>query len=121
MALKKILLVDDEYEIISFFEAFFEDRDYQVSTAENGIQALKVLETEDFDLVISDMMMPEMQGIEFVRRLKEKKPDQKVIFMSGVKEESMMAKAKSLGVVDYINKPVSLPEVEAKVLACLDS
>jgi DNA-binding NtrC family response regulator len=118
---KKILLVDDEIEIRGFMQDYFEDREYQVSTASNGEEALKLFEKESFDLIVCDMLMPKMIGVEFLRRVKEKKPDQRVIMMTGVREESMMEKAKALGCLHYLNKPVRLSDIEAKVAECFNS
>lgn len=118
---KKLLLVDDEIEIRGFLQDYFEDRDYQVKIAPDGVEALELFEKENFDLIVCDMMMPRMLGIEFLRRVKEKKPEQRIIMMTGVREESMMAKAKALGCLHYLTKPVQLSDVEAKVAACFNS
>lgn len=118
---KKLLLVDDEIEIRGFLQDFFEDRDYTVKIAPDGLEALALFEKEPFDLIVCDMLMPRMIGLEFLRRVKEKKPDQRIIMMTGVKEESMMEKAKALGCLHYLTKPVQLSDVEAKVAECFKS
>lgn len=118
---KKILLVDDEIEIRGFLRDYFEDRDYTVSIACDGEEGLKLVEKNTFDLIVCDMMMPRMLGTEFLRRVKERNPAQQVIMMTGVREESMMEKAKALGCLHYLNKPVSLSDLEARVSECFKS
>ncbi len=118
---KKILLVDDEIEIRGFMQDYFEDREFQVSIASDGAEGLALFEKDQFDLIVCDMLMPKMIGIEFLRRVKEKKPDQRVIMMTGVKEESMMEKAKALGCLHYLTKPVKLSDIEARVNECFAS
>lgn len=115
---KKLLLVDDEIEIRGFLKDYFEDRDFDVSIAGDGMEGMELFEKQSFDLIVCDMMMPKMIGLEFLRRVKAKKPDQKVIIMSGVKEETMVAKAKELGCEHYLAKPVRLADIEAKVSEC---
>ena len=117
----KILLIDDEIEIRGFLQDYFEDRNYQVFVASDGLEGLKLFEKENFDIIVCDMLMPNMIGIEFLRRVKEKKPAQRVIMMTGVREPSMMEKAQKLGCVHYLMKPVQLTDLEAKVAECLAS
>ena len=121
MAKGKILIIDDEAEVRGFLQDYFEDREYKVISACDGQQGWEFFQKENFDLVICDMMMPRMMGIEFLRLAKGAKPDQKVIMMTGVKEESMTAKAKDLGCTHYLTKPVSLTNLEAKAAECFAS
>ncbi len=118
---KKLLLVDDEIEIRGFLQVYFEDRDFEVSIACDGEEGLALFEKGDFDLIVCDMMMPKMIGMEFLRRVKAKKPSQKIIIMTGVKEESMMDKARALGCEHYLTKPVKLADLQAKVEECFGS
>ena len=120
MARGKILIIDDEIEVREFFQDFFEDRDFQVTVAKNGIKGCESFEEGEFDLVICDMMMPGMIGIEVLERVKKKKPDQRMIMLTGVSEASMVEKANALGCSHYLNKPVSLDELEEKVNECLN-
>lgn len=115
----KILLIDDEIGVRDFLKFYFEDRDFDVDTACHGLEGVEKFSAGDYDLVICDMMMPQMLGIEVLRRIKELKPGQLVIMMTGVKESSMVEKAKKLGCSHYLTKPVSLSDVEAKVNECL--
>lgn len=121
MSKGKILIIDDEPDVRGFLRDYFEDREYDVLTACDGEEGIKFAEKNDFDLILCDMMMPKMIGLEFLRQIKEKKPSQRVIFMTGVQEPSMMAKAQALGCLHYVTKPVRLADIEAKVAACFTS
>ena len=118
MASGTILVIDDDFAIRDFLRDFFEDRNFNVEMAENGAEGWEKFQKSVFELVVCDMLMPKMIGTEVLRRIKEKKPDQKVIMMTGVKEESMTEKAKALGCHLYLNKPVRLSELEARILEC---
>ena len=118
MARGKILIIDDEPGVREFLQYFFEDRDFNVEIAEDGAAGVEQFQKGNFDLVLCDMLMPRMIGIDVLRRIKELKPGQRVIMMSGVKETSMIEKAKQLGCHHYLTKPVRLDDVEAKVKEC---
>jgi len=112
---KTILIIDDEMEIRGFLCDFFEDRDYIVETAANGEEGVKKYSEGKFDLVICDMLMPGMIGIDVLRNVKEINKDQRFIMMTGVKEATMVAEAKELGCYLYLNKPVGLNDLEQRV------
>ena len=118
MAKGRILLIDDEPGVREFLKDYFEDREYDVDIAEDGLAGVEAFKKATYDLVVSDMLMPKMIGLEVLRNIKAINPDQKVIMMSGVKEDSMMAKAKDLGCKFYINKPVRMAEVEERIQEC---
>ena len=118
---KRILLIDDEIAIRQFMQDYFEDRDYQVEIAGDGLEGVEKFEKGEYDLVLCDMMMPKLLGIEVLRRIKTKKPNQNVIMITGVKEESMVAKAKQIGCKFYLNKPFSFSDLEARVSECFQS
>lgn len=118
MSSKKILLIDDEVEIRGFLEGFFEENEYEITSAINGEEGWEKFQKGSFDLVVCDMMMPKMMGIEVLRRIKELKPDQKVIMLTGVKEQTLVDKALALGCKYYLNKPFSLKDLDAKVRDC---
>ena len=121
MAAQNILVIDDDFSIRGFLQDFFEDRGFNVTAAGDGADGFDKFQKGNFDLVLCDMLMPKMIGTEVLRRIKELKPDQKVIMMTGVKEDSMMEKAKALGCHLYLTKPVQLGELEARVNECLPS
>ena len=115
---KKLLLIDDDIGIRGFLKDYFEDRDFNVEMAGDGAEGWEKFQKGQYDLVLCDMLMPKMIGLDVLKRIKESKPDQRIIMLSGVTEESMMEKAQKLGCHLYITKPVQLAELEAKVSEC---
>ncbi len=102
---KKILIVEDERETrISMFE-FLDDKGYQVMVAENGHMALDMLDNNPVDLVISDIRMPEMGGLELLRRLRVKNPALPVIIVTGFASVDTAVEAMKRGAYDYVLKP----------------
>ena len=118
MARGKILLIDDDTGILGFLQDYFQDRDFAVEVAGDGVEGLEKFKKGKFDLILCDMLMPKMLGIEVLKRVKEASPDQRVMMMTGVTEKSMMEKAKALGCYLYLTKPVQLAELEMRVSEC---
>ncbi len=84
--MKKVLVVDDEANIRELYKEEFEDMGYEVTTVDDGVQALAVLETAKFDLVTLDMRMPDMDGIETLRKMKEKDSTLPIIISTAYEE-----------------------------------
>jgi len=81
---KKILIVDDDPFVLTLLEkAIIDDNQHEVMKANNGIEALELAEQHKFDLIISDIIMPEMDGVEFIQKLRESHKDIPVIAISG--------------------------------------
>lgn len=80
--MKKLLIVDDELHMCSLLEDLFSD-DYEVSLAHNGEEAIEVLKKKKFDLVITDLVMPKMNGIELLMAIQKIQPSLKIMAMSG--------------------------------------
>jgi DNA-binding response OmpR family regulator len=117
----KLLIVDDESDIREFARNFFRKRQIEVFTAPGGRQALDLIAKESPDLVLLDVRMEEMTGIEVLRELRKSNLSIKVIMVSGVEDEETIKEANSLGVIGYIHKPFILEELEKIVLAQLNS
>jgi len=83
MLKKRILLVEDEKALRLLLAAALEYNDYEVDIAENGTQAVRYLDDRHYDLVITDYMMPEMDGLELIQKIKKKYPSIPVIAMTG--------------------------------------
>lgn len=114
----KLLIVDDETDVREFAANFFRKRKINVFTASSGEEALGVIEKEEPHLVLLDIKMGGIDGIETLRRIKEKNLDTKVIMVTGKKpeEEGVFDKCRQLGAVDYVHKPLELDELENIVL-----
>jgi len=119
--MSKLLIVDDESDIREFARNFFKKRQIDVSIASGGRQALDLIDKEKPDLVLLDVRMEEITGIEVLRELRKTNLSVKVIMVSGVEDEETIKEANSLGVIGYIHKPFILEELEKIVLAQLNS
>ena len=113
-----ILVVDDEPEIIKLVRAYLEGAGYRVVTAKNGREALLVTRHEKPDLIVLDLTMPEMDGIEFTRRLRQEKSTPIIMLTARVQETDRII-GLELGADDYVTKPFSPREIVARVRAVL--
>ncbi|MBX3412847.1 MAG: response regulator [Pirellulales bacterium] len=106
---KRILLVDDDYEIIESMRAVLESRGYEILVARDGNQGLAMAEREDPDLVILDMMMPKRSGFLVLEKLRRTRPvPLRVIMITANEGSRHKAYAEMLGVDDYIRKPFAM-------------
>jgi len=106
MADLRILIVDDEDLILQALKEFFRQRRDQCDTASNGIEALRLVEDRLYDLVLSDISMPGMDGLELIRRVKSLQPNAVCILMSGLGTRRDILSALKIGVFDFIDKPI---------------
>jgi DNA-binding response OmpR family regulator/GGDEF domain-containing protein len=105
MSRARILAVDDQRYFRELVEGLLEDEGYEVQTAASGEEALHLFEREDFDVVLTDLVMPGIDGAELLRRIKERRPDQDVVMVTGVVDVKSAVDAMKLGATDYILKP----------------
>lgn len=115
---KHILVVDDDKDIRELITVYLKSEDFYVDKACNGEEALKFIEENHYDLVLLDIMMPKMDGIETLINLR-KKYMMPVIFLTAKDQEIDLLKGLSLGADDYISKPFSSLELIARVKAQL--
>ncbi len=118
---RRILIVEDDPEIAGLVEIYLKNEGFMTATANNGLEALELLGRESFHLVVMDIMMPEMDGLELCRRLREDHPDHAVpILMLSAKAEDM---DKILGLMtgadDYMIKPFNPLELVVRVKSLL--
>lgn len=113
-----ILVVDDEERIRRLLKMYLEREDYQIEEAENGDEALEMALSKDYDLVILDIMMPGIDGVEVCKKLREKKATP-VIMLTAKGEEANRVQGLEAGADDYIVKPFSPREVVLRVKAIL--
>ena len=115
---KKILVVDDEKEIAELIEIHLMSQDYDVQKAKNGVEALKLLEEDHYDLVLLDVMMPKMDGKETLKKIREKY-NIPVIMVTAKTSEKDKVEGLTLGADDYVTKPIKPLELIARVKAQL--
>lgn len=112
----KILTVDDEMGIDSFFYEFFTVRNYEVFNASSGKEAVAIVQRERPRIVLLDVHMRGMDGIETLKEIKAIDKDIAVIMVTGDKDEDVVKTARELGADDYITKPLSLEYLDKVVL-----
>jgi DNA-binding response OmpR family regulator len=115
-ASQRVLIVDDDYEIVDAVRFALEAKGYQVLVARDGNQGLAMAEREDPDLVILDMMMPKRSGFLVLERLRRTRPiPLKVIMITANEGSRHKAYAEMLGVDDYIRKPFAMDRLMESV------
>ncbi len=115
---KTIMVVDDEKHLVSLVESYLNQEGYRVVTAYNGREALAVARKEDPDLIILDIMMPEMDGHEFIEKFRHDRSTPIILLTARVEEEEQVI-GLELGADDYVTKPFRPRELMARVRAVL--
>lgn len=101
----KVLVIDDEDIVRICCSRALSPAGYEVRMAQNGLDGLKMIEEERFDIVLTDLKMPDMDGIEVLRKIKKEWPEIGVIIITGYQTVDTEAKSIKLGAFDYIEKP----------------
>ena len=107
----KFLVVDDEKGVVNELKELLEMRDYKVYSATSGEEALSIMKKENPNIVVLDILMPGMDGIEVLRQIKKTHPKTRVIMLTAVEDEGMKKMTTSLGASGYLTKPYSFEEV----------
>ena len=108
---KKILVVDDEVEICTILRRFFQQQGFEVVTSTDGDNALTLATKERPHLILLDMKMPGISGVEVLRILRENHHPAKVVILSAVKDESVIKETLRMGADGYLTKPFRLEQV----------
>ena len=112
---EKILLVDDETDFLEVMSERMGARGMEVTTAESAQKALQEVEKGGFDAIVLDLMMPGMDGLETLKKIKEKRPALQVILLSGHATLEKGIEAMKLGAMDFIEKPADINELTDKI------
>lgn len=118
--MEKILVVDNEKSMREFLAIVLKKEGYFVETAEDGEQAVKVLEREIFDLVLTDIKMPQMSGLDLLKALKNISPDTITIMMTAFASTETAIEAMKEGAYDYLTKPFQIDEVKLIIKNALE-
>ncbi len=110
---KRVLIVDDEEKVVFFLRESLEElgRDFTIGTAGSAEEALEKIESHPYDLVISDLRMPGIDGLQLLERVKQRHPDTRFILMTAYGSDEVEARAHSLEVYDYIAKPFHVSDL----------
>ena len=112
---ERVLLVDDEEEYLEIMSERMRARDIDVTTSTSAREALDMIATGSFDAVIMDFMMPEMNGIEALKAIKEKNPEMQIILLTGHATVQKTVEAMKAGAMDLIEKPADLDALSEKI------
>ena len=115
----RILVVDDDPEVLNLLSDFLTKKGYKISLASNGEESLSKVKSEKPHMVLLDIKMPGMDGFEVLRKIKEDEPSLSVIMITGVQDMETARKALQMGACDYITKPFNLDYLETSVLSKL--
>jgi len=116
----RILIVDDEEIVLRSCQRILRDDDYQIDVARDGLAALGLVNENDYDVLILDIKMPKMDGIEVLRRVKEARPDIDVIMITGLHDIGTAVQAMKLGALDYLPKPFEPEDLQMLVAKAFD-
>lgn len=115
----QILIAEDDHDVCQLFKHVLLQKGYQVTTVSNGKEALAAMEKESFDLLISDIMMPVMDGYELVRQMREGKEEIPVLMITAKDAFDDMQEGFLSGTDDYMVKPVNVDEMLLRIAALL--
>ena len=118
----KILVVDDDAAVRMTIEHILRDAGYDVLTADDGIRGMAMFRSEQPDLIVTDIIMPEQEGIQTIAEMRKARPDAKIIAISGggrVGNADLLQMARALGAMDVVSKPFDPDELLTIVENCL--
>lgn len=115
MAQATVLIVDDEKDFLETISERLTNRGFLVDAADNGLEALDKLDAKNFDAIVLDMMMPEMDGIETLKHIRTRHPEMQVILLTGHATLQKGVEAVKLGAMDFLEKPAEIDALIAKI------
>ena len=108
----KVLVVDDEAPVREMFEELLKKENYRISSVATGEEALEIVKKEDFDVVLLDIKLPGISGIEALKKLKDLKPNLIIIMITGFGyDDNLIAKSKEYGCSGYIGKNMPISQI----------
>ena len=113
---KRILIVEDEGLIVSTLEALLKSMDIDFISVKNGLKAYEEYKNNKFDLIITDIFMPEMDGFQLIEKIRKEDKKIPIIVVSGFIDNETIRKIKNLGANEYIEKPFSLQDVKKIII-----
>ncbi|MDH4218388.1 MAG: sigma-54 dependent transcriptional regulator [Candidatus Aminicenantes bacterium] len=110
--MEKILIIDDEKSILDLLNVVFEKEGYSVETSLSATRAVDLIDKQDFDLIISDIKMPKMSGMELLRYVRENRPDIPIVMITAYGTIKQAVEALKAGATDYVVKPFDVEELK---------
>ncbi len=118
--MKPVLVVDDEAIVRESIRDWLVESGYSIETAADGKEALERVDEKDFGVVVVDLRLPDMHGIDVIKQIKAKHPGMKSIIITAYPTDLSQKQARELGHIDYLVKPVAPDELERLIKATLD-
>lgn len=115
MAKGKVLVIDDEELVCKSLRVMLKEHDYEASSAVTGEEGVKLAGEGNFDVILLDLKMPDIDGIEILKKIKGDDPKAVVIIITGYPSEETLGQARSLGAYDYITKPFDVMHLSSLV------
>ena len=120
MSKKRILIVDDDHKVRATISKILKTKGYKIDEASSGKEAIEKALSNDFDIVLLDLMMPTVSGMDVLVELRKSKPKTKEIMMTGFATVNNAVEAIKRGASDYISKPFKAEELDATIRRCLE-
>ena len=117
----KILIVEDEINMRRTLASVLKRKGYMVRGAGDGVESLNLLKQEDFDLILTDIRMPNMDGVELLKNVRKINPEIIVIVMTAYGSIENAVECMKLGATDYVTKPFSMDEIQVKIEKALEN
>jgi len=111
----RILVVDDEQRICRFVARALEANGFQFQVAVNGEDALRLVESQDYAVIVLDLLLPGLDGYEVLRRVLRANPAQRVLILSAIGDVESKVRCLQMGAVDYLPKPFAIAELIARI------
>ncbi len=108
---KKILIVDDDRDIVKIITTMLEGREWDITVAYNGMEALENVTANHPEIILLDIMMPEMNGIEVLKKIRKIDPEARIIMITAFGDVESYLDSMELGAYEYINKPFETDEL----------
>ena len=111
----RILIVDDELSVCDVLGEFLAEKGYETETAYSGQEALEILCAKHYDLMLLDLKMPGMSGLELLKKIRKSSYQVGVVVLTGVQDLDLAREVMKYGAIDYLNKPVDLEQLASTI------
>ena len=111
----RILIVDDELSVCDVLAEFMAEKGYETETALSGQEALEILSAKHYDLMLLDLKMPGMSGLEVLKKIRKMSYQVGVVVLTGVQDLDLAREVMKYGAIDYLNKPVDLEQLASTI------